>query len=297
MKKFELYERKNYKNSYYLQDILGDFYYFNSLNDNDEIVRNHFIIKNRVKEFKKKIKNVIYETPQTFNSIEEFFQSCIENKRIVTFFLEEYEMSGIVQNFYNNLIILDVLEYSAEQNGISLIPLLGVDEMMWDGMHEKKLEKYSVYNKQLYDISDVFNICFYGAELCEVYRQGDINTFLVGLSKNIDDNYFLIETIDLLGHPNGYVLIHHDVLDYFCFKTKYLSVYQGIVSKNDWTELNSFLEFLKESKQKFFLSDYKGKEYWDNILTDFNEKYIFFSQNGKKRKLLIKGIDVIDTRK
>lgn len=205
-------------------------------------------------------------------------------------------MSGIVQNFYNNLIILDVFKYTAEQNGISLIPLLGVDEILWDGMHEKKFEKYSIYNKVLYDVNDMLNICSYGAELCEVYRQGNINMFLVGLSKKIDDNYFLIETIDLLGNPNGYVLIHQALLDYFSFKTKYLSIYQSIVSKNDWTELSSFLEFLKDSKRRFYFTDYNGKEYDNVTLLDYNDKYIYFKKKERKHRLSIDKIDIIDAR-
>lgn len=56
MKKFELYERKDYYNLYYLQDIVGDFYYFNSLNEDNEFARNHFIKKIGLKNLKRKIR-------------------------------------------------------------------------------------------------------------------------------------------------------------------------------------------------------------------------------------------------
>lgn len=297
MKKFEIYQRKNYKNLFYLQNILEDFYYFNSLNENNECIRNHLIRKIGTKEFRKTNKYVNYKVKSIFNSLEEFFQSCIDNKMFVTFVLDETEISGIIHDIYEEIIVLDVFEFSAEQNGVSLIHLFDVNEIMWNGMHEKKLEKYSVYNKEFYNTNEILNICSKGQELCEVYRQGNVNMFLVGLSKKLDDNYFLIETIDLIGNPNGYVLIHQELIDYFCFKTKYLNIYQNITSKNNWTKFNSFLEYLKESRQSFYFSDYKGREYYNVTLKDYNDKYFFFTKGKKNHHKLICHIDVIDARR
>lgn len=297
MKKYELYERKDYLYYFQLQEIFDDFNYFNEFNKKNECIRKYLIRKTQFREFKKINKQIDFVDKIHFDSVENFFQQCIEKEVFVTLYWNHYEVSGIINNFSDGYILLDTFEFTTEQNGISLIPLSVVDNISWDGMHEKKLSKYSNYKKQQYDIKVILNLCSNKVEMCEMYRQGSINTFLIGLSKELDENYFILESIDLLGKPNGYILIHKQLVDYFSFRTKYIRLYKIIESKNRWETLVSFLEHLKNTKEEFFLSDYKGKEYWDNILTDFNEKYIFFSQNGKKRKLLIKGIDVIDTRK
>ncbi len=297
MYKYELYERKDYLYHFRLQEIFKDFNYFIELNKKNECVRKYLVRNTKFKEFKKINKQSDFADESSFDSVENFFQLCIEKAMFVTLYLNHYEVSGIVNNFSDGYILLDTFEFTAEQNGISLIPLSEVDDISWDGMHEKKLEKFSNYKKQQYDLKDILNLCSNKAEICEIYRQGNINTFLVGLCKELNEDYFLIESIDLLGNPNGYVLIHKQLVDYFSFRTKYIKLYQFGKSENEWETLVAFLEHLKNSKEEFFLSDYKGKEYWDNILTDFNDSSIFFCQNGRKRKLSIKEIDVIDTRK
>lgn len=296
MIQFELYERKDYYYYYSFQKFLGEFAYFYMFDSKDRLIGKYLIRKGKLKEFKSINRQIKYVEEEDFHSFDDIMNYFKETETFVTFYWKKIELSGIINNIYDTWIALDEFRFDAEYNGISLVSLFDVDEISWGGIAEQKLDKFSTYQKKnTHNIIELLEICCDKKELCEMYRQKILDTFLVGLCSKLDKDYFLMESIDMLGIPNGYVLIHQDLVDYFSFRSKYLSLYNVFQSKKEFLSLPEFFEYLKESKEGLVLSDYNGKEYYNAILIDYNDKYIFFTNKGKKHKLLITKIDIIDT--
>ncbi len=294
MKKNNIYRINcSQKQNMFIADI-EDFSYF------IEIDRyNHYlgskILFSKLNRFHKLQKTINYPVSHSFETILDFLNYIKIEQRIVTISLCSKEETGYVCDTNDDLILIqNVNVVDGTFDGYTVLKKDFIDRFDWDSDQEKRLEKMTNKKDIDIDLTISFNIINHGQEMCEIYvlnKEG----FMLGIPHIIDKDCFIINSINLNGDKEGFVLIKRSCIDYFRFRTTYISTYEKIEHEHIFKDNQEFLDYIKENKFPLYIKTRKRKYYFDCILTDYNDVFITILKNRKKHKIKRRNILMIDT--
>ncbi|MDE7095657.1 MAG: hypothetical protein K2O23_04130 [Anaeroplasmataceae bacterium] len=168
-----------------------------------------------------------------------------------------------------------------------------IERIDWNGDFERRLEGLAKYPTTEKKLQDFYGGISDGEQICEIYSFYEEN-FALGRSYNIEDKYFLIDHINLLGKKEGLILIRNKDIDYFCFETQYIKTFPTLEADVEIKTLVEFLEYLKQNQIPIEITTEK-KTYNNVLLTEYNDKFLFVFSKKRRIKIRIEKIKEIDS--
>lgn len=229
-----------------------------------------------------------------FSSLFQILKHLEVTHRIIEIYSSKKSIQGYIIDLSEEYLLLQMIDSDTINNGIMLISINYIESVFWDNERGNRLERLVAYSQTDMGIDAAITSFLEQRVLCEIYHSG-FETFILGKCNKELDDYLLIESINMQGKAEGFVLIHKGLIDFICFQTVYIKTYYTPnVFSISFTNFHDFFNYIIYEGIQFDLTTERKKIYTNCSLLSFDNEKIVISRKNKRKIFSINEIDIFD---